>query len=342
MPFRQIEVPSLGSALSNIEAAPSSGEPDTHLPGLDAYRELGGNCLHLHGEGGETHSRRTAGEWLREHGLREDFFVCTQICHEGWDEAAKRPIDRFTADAVSEDIAGDLELLGSDYVDLVYLDDRPSRPFAPVLDALAHALAAGRIRAIGVRNWRPQRIREANAYMAAIAREREEGRGKRGEDAVAAPTIAAVVTTELALPVATAPLWPEYLPFDHGMREVVTELGLAVFAHAGDLTSGQLVFGDADALAIMRPEWVRRWDHPANARIAARVREIAARWGVSTREVNLAWLLNQPFPVVAIIGLPALLGEYGGAYARASELTLDPFELEMLSRARSTTKGVSQ
>src|SRR5579862_3566568 len=108
MPFRLIEIPSLGRALTNIMAAPSSAEPETHAAGLDRYRALGGNCIHLHGEGGETHTRRATGEWLRDNGLRTEFFVCTQICHEGWDEAAARPIDRFTAEAVAEDIDADL------------------------------------------------------------------------------------------------------------------------------------------------------------------------------------------------------------------------------------------
>jgi hypothetical protein len=61
-------------------AHPSSGGADTHERGLDEYRRLGGNSIHLHGEGGETHSRRATGQWLGSHGLRPEFFVCTQIC----------------------------------------------------------------------------------------------------------------------------------------------------------------------------------------------------------------------------------------------------------------------
>jgi hypothetical protein len=38
-----------------------------------------------------------------------------RFAHEGWDETAKRAIDRFTAAAVSEDVATDLDLLGTDY-----------------------------------------------------------------------------------------------------------------------------------------------------------------------------------------------------------------------------------
>ena len=147
--MRQVEVPICSKHLSVLMAAPSSAQPGTHIAGLDAYHRLGGNCLHLHGEGGETHSKRTAGVWLNDHGLRDEFVVCTQICHDDWDEAAQRPIDRFSPEAVHADIAADLELIETSYLDLVYLDDRPTAPFECVLDALSEEIELSRVRAIG-------------------------------------------------------------------------------------------------------------------------------------------------------------------------------------------------
>src|SRR5580704_6298278 len=104
MPLRHIEVPSLGQGLSTLMIAPSSAEADAHEAGLNAYHRLGGNGIQLHGEGGETHSRQATGEWLRKHGLRQTFFLCTQICHDEWDDATQQPIDRFTPEAVHQDI----------------------------------------------------------------------------------------------------------------------------------------------------------------------------------------------------------------------------------------------
>src|SRR5258708_6264092 len=153
MPFRHIEIPSLSRSLSNVMAHPSSAEPGALDFGLEEYRRLGGNCIHLHGEGDETHSRSATGQWLRSHGLRSEFFVCTQICHDRWDDTAKRAIDRFTPEAVSEDVATDLELLGTPYLDLVYLDDNPRAPCEPVIEAIGRELTRGRLRAFGVRNW---------------------------------------------------------------------------------------------------------------------------------------------------------------------------------------------
>jgi aryl-alcohol dehydrogenase-like predicted oxidoreductase len=222
MPFRQIDIPLLGRRLSSVMAFPSSAADGTHELGLDEYRRLGGNCIHLHGEGDETHSRRATGEWLRSHRLRPEFFVCTQICHDGWDETAGQPIDRFTPEAVSEDVARDLELLGTDYIDLVYLGDNRQSPFEPVIDALGREIARGRIRAFGVSSWTADRIQAAHVYARRAA---SQG-------------IAAVVSTELCLATATSPLWPEYVPFDADLEQAVRSLGLAVFAHAADFNIG--------------------------------------------------------------------------------------------------------
>lgn len=315
MSFRQIEVPPFGRRLSNIMAAPSSAAPETHEAGLDEYRRLGGNALHLHGEGGETHSRQVAGAWLRRHGLRGEFFVCTQICHDAWDEASQKPLDRFTAEAVAEDVAADLDLLGAEYLDLVYLDDSADLPVEPLIDVLGREIALGRVRAFGVRNWAPRRIRAANSYAA-----------RTGQ-----PGVSAVLTTELALAAANQPLWPEYLPFDAAVQQLVSEAGLAVLAHAGGLNLGQCLFGDEDTQAGTRPEWVQRWQHPANRALVERVRGFATAHGLTPRAVNIAYVLSQPFPVIGIVGLPALLSARRGEYERASASVLGEEERRVLA-----------
>src|SRR5580704_17386064 len=123
MALRRITIPALACALSNVMAHPSSAEEDGQDLALEEYRQLGGNCIHLHDEGGGLHSRRAAGKWLNRNGVRSEFFLCTQICHAGWDSICKRAIDRFTPEAVCQDIDTDLELLAVKHLDLVYLDD---------------------------------------------------------------------------------------------------------------------------------------------------------------------------------------------------------------------------
>jgi len=92
-------------------AHPSSSQAASHEAGLAKYRHLGGDCIHLHGEGGgETHSRYTTGQWLRTHHLRPEFFVCTQICHDQPNVSEGRPREISSC-------------CKTEYLDLVYLDD---------------------------------------------------------------------------------------------------------------------------------------------------------------------------------------------------------------------------
>lgn len=307
MPYRQVNIPSFGRTLSNLMGAPSSSQHGGHEAGLDAFRELGGNCLHLHGEGGETESKEATGKWLRDCGNREDFFLCTQVCHDSWDEVNRRPINRFTPEALREDVIIDLELLGTGHLDLVYLDDSPLSACEPMVDAMAEEIACKRVRAFGVRNWRAERIRAAIAYATARS----------------LPRISAIVTTELSLPRAARPLWPEYLPFDAELFDVVNEWSLTVFAHVEDFTSGQVLFGGEDALSRMRPEWISRWDAPGNPEIVSRVREYAKAKGLTPREVCIAHTLGHGFPVIGMVGLPSLAGKLCQEYERASGIVQD-------------------
>ena len=315
MAFRRIEIPSLGRALSNVMAHPSSADADGHEAALDEYLRLGGNCIHLHGEGGEVHSRIATGQWLRRDSLRREFFLCTQICHAGWDSIGQCAIDRFNAKAVKEDIDTELQLLGTEYLDLAYLDDNPQAPLESVLEAIGHEITRGRLRAFGVRNWAVERINAARGH---ISRE-------------ALPGVSVIVTTELSLAAATAPLWPEYVPFDRELRRMVKALGLAVFAHAADVNLGQCLYGDGDATTRFRPQWLHRWDHPANQALVPRVQRFATAHEITPREVNVAWLLNQPFPSVAVAPLPSMRGTLGTEYERASQFVLEEAELASLS-----------
>src|SRR3954471_803030 len=157
MSYRRIEIPSLNCSLSNIMVCPSSAD-ETSEQALEEYFRLGGNCIHCHGEGGEIHSRRETGHWLHRNGLRREFFLCTQICHEGWDEVGHHSIDRFTPEGVRDDVAKDLELLATEYLDLVYLDDNRLAPLESVVEVIGDEIKKGRVRALGVRNWTAERI----------------------------------------------------------------------------------------------------------------------------------------------------------------------------------------
>jgi hypothetical protein len=69
--------------------------------------------------------------------------------------------------------------------------------------------------------------------------------------------------------------------------------------------------------------WRHRWDNPANRELVQRVRDFATTHGLAPAEVNLAWLFNRSFPVVALVSLPDLLSERRVLVERASGQLLD-------------------
>jgi hypothetical protein len=239
---------SLNQKAFPLMAALSSARPETHEPGLELFRKLGGSLLHLHGEGGETHSRKAAGTWLERTGLRSQFALCSQICHDDWDDSLQRPILRFTPSGVVEDIEAELHLLGCAALDLAYLDDHGDLAFEPVIEALAAEVCAHRVLHVGLRNCRPDRLKAVCAFARTVL--------PHG--------IEALITTELALPAASSPLWPEYVPFDDEIAGISQQEGLVVFAHSGDLTSGQCLFGGEDPSTHLRPHWLARWSAAQN------------------------------------------------------------------------------
>jgi aryl-alcohol dehydrogenase-like predicted oxidoreductase len=252
----------------------------------------------------ERAARRTAeatGKWLRDHNLRSEFFLCTQICHQGWDAARQIAVNRLTPEAMEEDVAADLRLLGTDYLDFVYFGNTPSEPVESIIEAVTKQIRRGRVRAFGVRNWSVEQIKMANSYAVPV--------GVQG--------ISAIVTTELSFLKATCPLWPEDVPFTQ-LEPMVCELGLGVFAHADDFNQGRHLFDDGGPQPESR--WTQRWNHPDNRVLVQRVREFAVPRGLAPSAVNLAWLLNRPFPVIALVSLPCLLSETG--FEKAPHLTL--------------------
>ena len=162
--MRFITLPTFGRELCVVMAAPASSQYDSLEPRLDAFRALGGNCLHIHGEGGETQSRIETGKWICERGVREIFFLASQICHDGWNELLQQEVNRFTPGAVREDIALERELIGTEYLDFAYFDDRPDKPFEEVILAIGAELEAGKLRAFGARNFSEKRLRTVHEY----------------------------------------------------------------------------------------------------------------------------------------------------------------------------------
>lgn len=140
----------------------SSGDDAPNFALWDALFALGCNTFdtaHIYG-GGE--SERKLGRWIRQNNLRDEVVIITKGAH---------PMDgrnRVTPDDITADLNDSLQRLQVEHIDLYLLHrDDPAVPVGPIVEILNQHQRAGRIGAFGGSNWTHDRIRAANEYAAA-------------------------------------------------------------------------------------------------------------------------------------------------------------------------------
>lgn len=245
---------------------------------LDAYVALGGNAVdsaYIY-SGGK--SEETLGLWMESRGNRSDIIVLTKGAHHN----ASGP--RVNKQAIDEEFAVSLKRLRTDYVDLYALHrDDPNVPVGPIIEALNEHVAAGRMRAIGVSNWTHQRIQEANDYAAA--------HGLVGFS---------FSSPNLSLAKPNEPFWAGCVSADaadcawHAQRQFPL---LSWSSQARGFFTGLFTPEVRD-----NADLVRVFYSDANWERYRRAEQLAKERGVSTIQIALAYVLNQPFPTCALIG----------------------------------------
>jgi 1-deoxyxylulose-5-phosphate synthase len=248
------------------------------------YLERGGNffdtahCYSCWVPGGDGASETQLGRTLRELGCREQVVVGTKGGHCQAGEGYPRPDLYMAPEVVHQDLSVSLERLGMDGVDVYYLHrDDPRVPVDEVMEGLNREIAAGRVRYLGASNWCTERLAAANDYAAA--------HGLQGFAFSQVHFSLADPTWEV-----TADPTMRYLtPTDMQWH---AESGLAVAAYtpqAGGFFAG-------------RPAAEGGYGTPRNLARRERARELADLLDCTPTQAAIAWLLHQPFPVVAILG----------------------------------------
>jgi len=272
---------------------------------------------HVYGGGG---SERVLGRWINDRGIRGRVVILTKGAHHNPDRRRVTPFD------IAADLYDSLARLGTDHIDLYVLHrDDPSVPVGPIVECLNEHRDAGRIGAFGGSNWTHRRIAEANEYA--------DQHGLVGF---------AVSSPNFSLAEMVREPWGECVsiggPAGAEARAWYADNQLAIFSWstlARGFFSGRFTRQDMEARpADDRDLAVYSFRSEDNLKRLDRVHELAAAKGCTVPQLALAWVLNQPLNVFALVG--AASGEEYRANAVACDLKLTPAELAWLDLQRDT------
>jgi len=125
---------------------------------LDAFVDAGGTFIDTADVYGDGASEEVLGRWLKTQ-RRADYVIATKV----WGTVGPRPTDRgLSRKHILDAVDASLRRLGTDYIDLYQLhlwDD--STPLAESLSTLDGLVRSGKVRYIGVSNFRGWQLQKA-------------------------------------------------------------------------------------------------------------------------------------------------------------------------------------
>ncbi|MFO7695579.1 MAG: aldo/keto reductase [Anaerolineae bacterium] len=274
---------------------------------LDHFVEMGGTTIdtaHVY------NCEETVGHWLKLSGMRDQLVMIGK---------GMRNLGEGTA-TLTRQLYETLDKLQTDYLDLYLMHaDDPAIPAGELVECLNEHLRAGRIHAYGGSNWSIARIEEANTYARA--------HGLVGF-AASSPNLSLAAWNE--------PMWVGCITAsDAQSRAWYERTRMPLFAWSSQATgffTGRFSPGDREQPALA--SIVRTWFNKGNFVRLERVRELAASKGVTTAQVALAWVLEQPLDVYALIG-PQTIDELNESLP-ALEVALSPDEMRWLNLETGT------
>jgi len=213
-------------------------------------------------------------------------------------------------DQLLEDIDETLTRTGFDYMDfyLLHLDDE-SVPVAEIVESMAEIQKAGKIRHYGCSNWSIARQKEADAYALA-----------HGLETFRIDEIEMNLTQRNVKNDDSNIKWldADYIAYHNTSgRAIGAYSPIAV----GLLTK---LLRDGDTRA-WNPYQIQKYDTPHNRELANRLKKLSEETGYTPTQLQLAWILNQPydFPCFPIVGASKMYQLEDSLEAVNIELTPD-------------------
>lgn len=281
---------------------------------LDAYVSLGGNLVdtaRVYGDfatprNGE--SEKIVGRWMEDRGNRREIFLSTKGGHPPFHDMHR---SRLSPEEIRGDMAASLEDLRTGYVDIYFLHrDDPSRPVGGIMETLHGLVEDGYTRMIGVSNWAPARIREANDYA--------EAHGL---------TRLSVNQPQFSLAQQRFFLDPTTRGMDAETWRMHRETGMACFCFSSQ-AHGYFTRLDTRGDSALTDNLRREFDCPENRAVLERIRAVSGETGLSVGSIALAWLTGQPFPTFPLIGASRV--EHVLALREAGDAVLTEAQRDML------------
>jgi len=258
---------------------------------MDHYLEAGGNVIDTAESyaswvpGGEHQSETVIGEWLRERGTRDQIVLSTKGAHP---KLESMDIPRLSKAEIQADLDSSLQRLGVECIDLYWLHrDSPGYPVEEIIQSLEGFRQAGKIKHAGFSNWRQSRAEEAR-----LAAERLGVEG----------FVASQNMWSLAEPdISQAD--PSWAFIDEAFVRWHVKHGLSAFAYLGQ-ASGYFRRLEQNTLDKVPADGRVRvlFDHQENRDRFQRLRQLQEKYGLSVGQIVIGYLINQPFPVFALIG----------------------------------------
>ena len=208
-------------------------------------------------------------------------------------------------------MAASLEDLRTDCVDIYFLHrDDPSRPVGQIMETLHGLVEDGYTRMVGVSNWAPARIREANAWA----------------DAHGLTRLAAN-QPQFSLAEQRFFLDPTTRGMDTETWRMHRETGMPCFCFSSQ-AHGYFTRLDTRGGDALTDNLRREFDCPENRAILERIRTVREETGLSVGSIALAWLTAQPFPAFPLVGASKV--EHVLALREAGDAMLTEAQRDML------------
>jgi aryl-alcohol dehydrogenase-like predicted oxidoreductase len=282
---------------------------------MDAFVEAGGtffDSAHYYANWipGEKHSsEKTVGAWLKRTGGRGNLVIATKGGHPEFEQL---DVPRLSPRDIVGDLDSSLDLLGLDSIDLYWLHrDDPGRPVGEIIETLGEQVQLGKIHYLGCSNWKPSRIREANAYATA--------RGLR-------PFVASQIFWSLAVPNPGTVKWDQ-AELDDEAEAFYLTAGMSVHAFTSQ-AKGFFAKANLAGIESLKPALRHSFDNVQTRGRLRRAQDLAEQLGTTVSAVVLAWITSSPLGGIPVIGSLSL--ENLADSLTDVDLTLTPAKLQYL------------